>query len=107
MFNPQTGHSKLYNPYLGYSRDTGKIGHDVKFCNNVSFSMSLPPTEAANTQSTRAEYNYYSALIQTKKAEFFTAKYFRLCYFKSFCLIFTKLYVLSYCTRISPAALID
>ena len=58
--------------------------------------MSLQPTEAANTQSARAEYNYYSALIQTKKAEFFTAKYFRLCYFKSFCLIFTKLYVLSY-----------
>jgi len=39
----------------GYSRDTGKIGHDVKFCNNISFSKSLPPTEAANTQSTKAQ----------------------------------------------------
>jgi hypothetical protein len=41
--------------YLGYSRDTGKIGHDVKFCNNARFSMSLPSTEAANTQSAKAE----------------------------------------------------
>ena len=38
-----------------YSRDTRKIGHDVKFCNNARFSMSLPPTEAANTQSAKAE----------------------------------------------------
>jgi hypothetical protein len=29
--------------------------------------MSLPLTEAANTQSAKAEYNYYSALVLTPK----------------------------------------
>ena len=45
----------LHRGGWGYSRDTRKIGHDVKFCNNARFSMSLPPTEAANTQSAKAE----------------------------------------------------
>ncbi|MEG4395797.1 hypothetical protein [Microcoleus sp. BROC3] len=36
---------------LGYSRDTCKIGHDVKFCNNITFSISRSGFGSASTVS--------------------------------------------------------
>lgn len=36
---------------MGYSRDTGKIGHDVKFCNKITFSISRSDFGSASTVS--------------------------------------------------------
>jgi hypothetical protein len=60
------------------------------------------PTLSRRRQSS----SYTLPSYKPKERKSFTAKYFRLCYFKSFCLIFIKLYVLSYFARISAIPLL-
>jgi len=96
---------KLSPRQFGLDRGIAEIrafrGHDVKFCNNAAFQcpfrLQKLPTLSQLEQSSITTLPSY----RPKKRKSFTAKHFRLCYFKSFCLIFTKLYVLSYLARIS------
>ena len=61
------------------------------------FRLQKLPTLSQRRQSSSNTLPSY----RPKKRKSFTAKHFRLCYFKSFCLIFTKLYIMSYFARIS------
>ena len=90
---------KLSPRQFGLDRGIAEIrafrGHDVKFCNNAAFQcpfrLKKLPTLSQLEQSSITTLPSY----RPKKRKSFTAKHFRLCYFKSFCLIFTKLYVMS------------
>src|SRR4028119_712507 len=100
---------KLSPRQFGLDRGIAEIrafrGHDVKFCNNAAFQcpfrLQKLPTLSQLEQSSITTLPSY----RPKKRKSFTAKHFRLCYFKSFCLIFTKLYVMSYFARISAIPL--
>ena len=101
---------KLSPRQFGLDRGIAEIrafrGHDVKFCNNAAFQCPFRLKKLPTLSRRRQSSSYTLPSYRPKKRKSFTAKHFRLCYFKSFCLIFTKLYVMSYFARISAIPLL-
>ena len=72
------------------------VTNKPRLCFRGSLQVQKHPKLAdCSTKFERQSISYTLPSYRPKKRPSFTAKYFRLCYFKSFCLIFKKLYVLS------------